>query len=187
MFQSTPAPIGAGDRGCAHDLIAVLRFNPHPLRSERATCHERHQPYAGKGFNPHPLTVTSLCEFACFNPHPLVQRKPLVPVQFQSTPAPIGAGDEVGITNTLGVPLFQSTPAPIGAGDCSASCRRRSWPCFNPHPLRSERATLRVSPAALVDLVSIHTRSDRSGRHQAHQRVADGHGVSIHTRSDRSG
>jgi len=39
MFQSTPAPIGAGDKDYASALAMLQSFNPHPLRSERVTRH----------------------------------------------------------------------------------------------------------------------------------------------------
>ena len=40
---------------------------------------------------------------------------------FQSTPAPIGAGDTMVQASKLIDALFQSTPAPIGAGDRSGA------------------------------------------------------------------
>jgi len=64
---------------------------------------------------------------------------------FQSTPAPIGAGDKLTLMFGDCEYLFQSTPAPIGAGDKLNSRARFTAQSFNPHPLRSERVT------ALVD------------------------------------
>src|SRR6185437_13123250 len=106
MFQSTPAPIGAGDKDYASALAMLQSFNPHPLRSERVTS-----------------SIT----------------KPHRPMWFQSTPAPIGAGDKPEAWY-------------MGRTDC-----------FNPHPLRSERVTWVFASSPSWGMVSIHTRSDRSG------------------------
>jgi len=61
----------------------------------------------------------------CFNPHPLRSERVTPPnntsssgaAKFQSTPAPIGAGDASVPAIVAMEWLFQSTPAPIGAGD----------------------------------------------------------------------
>jgi len=82
-----------------------------------------------------------------FNPHPLRSERvtPLLP------------------RRTLQKQPFQSTPAPIGAGDPAGHVILKFTGCFNPHPLRSERVTYTQKQVLPVTPVSIHTRSDRSG------------------------
>jgi len=79
MFQSTPAPIGAGDTPMSAVPSPFCCFNPHPLRSERVTHRGRAIDRRLQGFNPHPLrservTATPTAQrhrMRGFNPHPL--------------------------------------------------------------------------------------------------------------------
>src|SRR6185437_13065083 len=79
LFQSTPAPIGAGDDADAGAGCLAACFNPHPLRSERVTRPDPRPATPFESFNPHPLRserVTSHCNRIShalhgFNPHPL--------------------------------------------------------------------------------------------------------------------
>ena len=83
--------------------------------------------------------------------------------EFQSTPAPMRAGDAMDEWHSLTSREFQSTPAPMRAGDSEGAIA----PHFN--------------------LVSIHARSDESGRRHGRMAQPDQPRVSIHARSDESG
>ena len=82
---------------------------------------------------------------------------------FQSTPAPIGAGDIVTLAQRLHVPGFNPHPPRservTGPMDHPHSPAAR----FNPHPPRSERVTSDAVLCGTLRSVSIHTRPDRSG------------------------
>ena len=69
--------------------------------------------------------------------------------------------------------MFQSTSAPIGADDSATTSPARAWPCFNPRPPRSERTTSGCHAPRGGDVVSIHVRPDRSGRHTILQKALE--------------
>src|SRR6185437_1746264 len=105
---------------------------------------------------------------------------------FQSTPAPIGAGDALFLASDACAFQFQSTPAPIGAGDAPRPSPNRCHPCFNPHPLRSERVTISKPELFGGEKFQSTPAPIGAGDGRAHAPPAQ-RMVSIHTRSDRSG
>ena len=116
----------------------------------------------------------AVCEgrTSCFNPHPPLRASAtsiqfnrhtsMAYAQFQSSPAPEGECNLVGISLHHFLPfLFQSSPAP--EGECNMALPAfdvYDCSCFNPHPPLRASATWRgvghVDSAN--DLVSILTR-----------------------------
>src|SRR6185437_13630502 len=78
-------------------------FNPHPLRSERVTG----------------LINDYLRNPRCFNPHPLRSEELVT---------------RTGPARPSQACWFQSTPAPIGAGDARFLDVNADFAGFNPHP-----------------------------------------------------
>ena len=107
-FQSAPAPVGAGDVSAGHFCHLTRGFNPRPLPWERATAVKR---------------VTMV--------------RDSVSIRARSR----GSGRPGHNNERLRLTQFQSAPAPVGAGDRYLTLYRVHFWRFNPRPLPWERAT----------------------------------------------
>ncbi len=108
LFQSAPAPVGAGDGSPKHDPDHHIGFNPRPLPWERATIVEAQL---------RRINRVSIRARSRGSGRPSVQGHEGAGVRFQSAPAPVGAGDGWYAAQATVTWKFQSAPAPVGAGD----------------------------------------------------------------------
>ncbi len=178
MFQSAPAPVGAGDDdggADGHGAVVSIRarsrgsgrpglrswgcrlpcFNPRPLPWERAT--------AMRVLSARSINVSIRARSRGSGRRGRGDGS-IAEHRFQSAPAPVGAGDLPCPARCMVSALFQSAPAPVGAGDATTRRPRACGGCFNPRPLPWERATRPPAPVADLIPVSIRARSRGSGR-----------------------
>ena len=161
QFQSTPAPIGAGDQHAVAVDVERERFNPRPPQSERAT---RCGVAVGQGpsvsIHARPnrsgrrLTYPVAADINIVSIHARPNRSGrhrgamrvtgLRHVSIHARP------NRSGRQGTRRAPThcwsFQSTPAPIGAGDRPTGPWAANQRSFNPRPPQSERATTLSPP-----------------------------------------